>query len=160
MIDDGDPVVEDTLLQPLPGWRVQHLAGREDALETGQVVPAGDLFAVPHKCPDGGRRGEQSGHAELLDEFPEPLRAGLIQGAYVADGAALEVMRLSEMATVYHAYEDELARRGALDRPDGNPIELLICASPEDEAVAIVDAIKSMAGPHPDAVSSPGPECT
>ena len=31
-------------------------------------------------------------------------------------------------------------------RPDGEPIELLVCAGPEDEAVAIVDAIKSMVG--------------
>ena len=34
---------------------------------------------------------------------------------YVVDGAALEILRLTEIATVYHAYEAELARRGALD---------------------------------------------
>jgi DNA helicase-2/ATP-dependent DNA helicase PcrA len=33
----------------------------------------------------------------------------------VADGAALEVLRLSELALVYHAYEAERERRGALD---------------------------------------------
>ncbi len=32
------------------------------------------------------------------------------------------------------------------ERPDGDPIELIVCAGPEDEAVAIVDAIKSMVG--------------
>ncbi len=31
------------------------------------------------------------------------------------DGAALEVLRLTELAAVYRAYEQELARRGALD---------------------------------------------
>ena len=31
------------------------------------------------------------------------------------DGAALEVLRLTELAPVYRAYEEELARRGALD---------------------------------------------
>ncbi len=34
---------------------------------------------------------------------------------YVVDGAALEVLRLSELALVYHAYQDELGRRGVLD---------------------------------------------
>ena len=34
---------------------------------------------------------------------------------YVVDGAALEVMRLSELGAVYRAYQAELARRGALD---------------------------------------------
>ena len=34
---------------------------------------------------------------------------------YVVDGAALEVLRLTELAAVYRAYEAELARRGALD---------------------------------------------
>ena len=31
------------------------------------------------------------------------------------DGAALEILRLSELALVYRAYQEELARRGALD---------------------------------------------
>src|SRR6185295_4468351 len=34
---------------------------------------------------------------------------------YVRDAAALEIIRLRELARVYHAYEAELARRGALD---------------------------------------------
>ena len=34
---------------------------------------------------------------------------------YVRDAAALEIVRLRELARVYHAYEAELARRGALD---------------------------------------------
>ena len=33
----------------------------------------------------------------------------------MADGAALEVLRVSELATVYRAYQEELAERGALD---------------------------------------------
>ncbi len=37
-------------------------------------------------------------------------------------------------------------KRLVTDRPQGDPIELLVCAGPEDEAVAIVDAIKSMVG--------------
>ena len=34
---------------------------------------------------------------------------------YVTDGAALEVMRLAEIASVYRAYEEALAARGNLD---------------------------------------------
>jgi superfamily I DNA/RNA helicase len=38
-----------------------------------------------------------------------------LAASYLKDGAALEVMRLTELASVYHGYEEELARRGALD---------------------------------------------
>ena len=37
-------------------------------------------------------------------------------------------------------------KRLTTDRPDGDPVELVVCAGAEDEAVAIVDAIKSMVG--------------
>ncbi|MDO8485659.1 MAG: UvrD-helicase domain-containing protein, partial [Candidatus Limnocylindrales bacterium] len=37
-----------------------------------------------------------------------------LAATYVTDGAALEVLRLTELAAVYRAYEAELARRGAL----------------------------------------------
>ena len=37
-------------------------------------------------------------------------------------------------------------KRLTTDRPDGDAVELLVCAGAEDEAVAIVDAIKSMVG--------------
>jgi len=42
----------------------------------------------------------------LIDQLAE---------TYVADGAALEVMRLAEIGSVYRAYQEELASRGALD---------------------------------------------
>ncbi len=38
-----------------------------------------------------------------------------LKATYEADGAALEVVRLTELAQVFRAYEEELARRGALD---------------------------------------------
>ena len=38
-----------------------------------------------------------------------------LAASYVVDGAALEVMRWSEIASVYRAYQEALARRGALD---------------------------------------------
>jgi DNA helicase-2/ATP-dependent DNA helicase PcrA len=42
-------------------------------------------------------------------------RIDALAATYVIDGAALEVMRLTELARVYRAYETELHRRGALD---------------------------------------------
>jgi len=49
----------------------------------------------------------------LTDEQREA--AEHLAATYVADGAALEVLRLSELALVYRAYEAERERRGALD---------------------------------------------
>jgi superfamily I DNA/RNA helicase/RecB family exonuclease len=46
------------------------------------------------------------------DDHP---RIDTLAATYVIDGAALEVLRLTELAAVYRAYETELARRGALD---------------------------------------------
>ncbi len=46
------------------------------------------------------------------DDLP---RIASLAATYEADGAALEIVRLTELATVFHAYEDELAKRGALD---------------------------------------------
>jgi DNA helicase-2/ATP-dependent DNA helicase PcrA len=57
------------------------------------------------------------GRARYRGEFtPEDcLEIDRLAATYVADGAALEVMRLEELARVYRAYQDELANRGALD---------------------------------------------
>jgi superfamily I DNA/RNA helicase/RecB family exonuclease len=38
-----------------------------------------------------------------------------LAATYVVDGAALEILRLSELALVYRAYQEELVERGALD---------------------------------------------
>ncbi len=42
-------------------------------------------------------------------------RIDALAATYVQDGAALEVMRLAEIARVYRAYEDAIATRGLLD---------------------------------------------
>ncbi len=42
-------------------------------------------------------------------------RIDALAATYVADAAALEIMRLQELALVYRAYQAELVRRGALD---------------------------------------------
>ncbi|MEJ7695596.1 MAG: ATP-dependent helicase [Candidatus Limnocylindrales bacterium] len=58
-----------------------------------------------------------TGRAQPASRFsPEDQpRITQLAATYEADGAALEVMRLTELARVYRAYEQELARRGALD---------------------------------------------
>ena len=42
-------------------------------------------------------------------------RIDALAATYETDGAALEILRLTELAAVFRAYEEELARRGALD---------------------------------------------
>ncbi len=60
---------------------------------------------------------------EVLDE--KTLDAiDVLAPTYAVDAAALEVLRLSELALVYRVYEEELARRGALDF--GSQIALVI----------------------------------
>ena len=48
------------------------------------------------------------------------------------------------------------------ERPDGEPIQVVTCGSPEDEAVAIVDAIKALAQPGEGSASrsAPSRSCT
>ena len=58
-----------------------------------------------------------TGHAVGRNQFDreDHPRIDALAASYVVDGAALEVLRLRELALVYRAYEEELARRGALD---------------------------------------------
>ncbi len=58
-----------------------------------------------------------TGHADGRGQFAatDHPRIDALADTYVMDGAALEVMRLTELALVYRAYEEELANRGALD---------------------------------------------
>jgi hypothetical protein len=63
------------------------------------------------------RNVDASGRARSRGGFEEDQQPQIDQlaGSYLVDGAALEVMRLTELASVYHAYQDALAERGALD---------------------------------------------
>jgi superfamily I DNA/RNA helicase len=85
-------------------------AGDEHAdPEFERVEKAGEKEARRTIAGDGRalRRG-QFASADLP-------RIDTLAATYVADGAALEVLRLSELAIVYRAYQEELERRGALD---------------------------------------------
>ena len=57
------------------------------------------------------------GHAHRPSTVPArgPAEIDELADDYVRDGAALEIVRLRELARVYHAYQAELVRRGALD---------------------------------------------
>jgi DNA helicase II / ATP-dependent DNA helicase PcrA len=91
---------------------------------TERAAAAGDLTADPdfekvEKIADREARravwgtGYAISRKRLTDEQREA--AEHLAATYVADGAALEVLRLSELALVYRAYETERERRGALD---------------------------------------------
>ena len=58
-----------------------------------------------------------TGAAISRNQFPPEQHTQIDQlaASYVVDGAALEVMRLNEIAVVYRAYQEELVKRGALD---------------------------------------------
>ena len=81
--------------------RVRPGGGREDGRPRG----------APH---DRRRRLAPTAAAgSPADDLPAHRRAR--RRPTSRDGAALEVLRLTELARVYRAYEEELARRGALD---------------------------------------------
>jgi DNA helicase-2/ATP-dependent DNA helicase PcrA len=91
---------------------------------TERAAAAGDPTADPdfekvEKIADREARravwgtGAAVSRGHLTDEQREA--AEHLAATYVADGAALEVLRLSELALVYRAYEAERERRGALD---------------------------------------------
>jgi DNA helicase-2/ATP-dependent DNA helicase PcrA len=84
-------------------------AGELREFDTRMFVKATDREARRTVAGDGrahGRNQFASKHHARIDALAEE---------YERDGAALEVMRLAELATVYRAYEAELAARGALD---------------------------------------------
>ena len=59
--------------------------------------------------------GDGRAHAKSWFPFDDLPRIDALAATYEQDGAALEVLRLVELAVIYRAYEEELARRGALD---------------------------------------------
>ena len=93
------------------------IRGKERAEAMGQEVEY-DLADVTKAADREARRTVHgSGKAASRNQFtPEQLtQIDELADTYVADGAALEVMRWSEIASVYRAYQEELTRRGALD---------------------------------------------
>lgn len=87
------------------------------------AVRAGDDAAPPDEAirrtaqREARRTTDGGGHARRMGTFAPEQQAAIeeLAATYVADGAALEVLRFQELALVYRAYQDELRRRGALD---------------------------------------------
>jgi superfamily I DNA/RNA helicase len=89
----------------------------ERAQDRGEDPPF-DPKAVEKAADREARRAVGgTGGADARGRFAPEQHPQIDQLAatYVVDGAALEVMRLLELATVYRAYQVELAARGALD---------------------------------------------
>ncbi|MGC8633595.1 MAG: ATP-dependent helicase [Candidatus Limnocylindrales bacterium] len=90
----------------------------ERAAEAGEPDADPDLAAVEKVADREARRRVWGTGAAVPRPWLSDAQAAQVDGlaaTYVADGAALEVLRLSELALVYHAYEAERERRGALD---------------------------------------------
>ena len=92
---------------------------REERAEAaGDDAAGADLEAVEKAADREARRAiAGDGSARRRNQFAadDLPRIDALAETYVADGAALEVLRVSELAPVYRAYQEELARRGALD---------------------------------------------
>jgi superfamily I DNA/RNA helicase/RecB family exonuclease len=90
----------------------------ERAEEAGDENANADLSWVEKAADREARRtisGDGRAQARGRFEGADLPRIHALADSYVTDGAALEVLRLSELAIVYRAYQGELATRGALD---------------------------------------------
>ena len=90
----------------------------ERAFEVGSPDADPDFETVEKRADREARRAVAgTGAAVPRTVLNEDQRAAVdgLAATYVEDGAALEVLRLSELALVYRAYEAERERRGALD---------------------------------------------
>jgi DNA helicase-2/ATP-dependent DNA helicase PcrA len=91
---------------------------KERAEARGEEIADYSFESVEKEASKEARRTTSGdGKARYLNTFTDDQRTEIdaLADTYVEDGAALEVMRLGELAHVYHAYQAELARRGALD---------------------------------------------
>lgn len=107
-------------LNPLRSVRAAYadLRRRERAEDAGDATAVPDLTNVEKVADREARRtiwGDGRAHYRGEFDLADHPRIDALADTYVADGAALEVLRLSELALVYRAYQDELADRGALD---------------------------------------------
>lgn len=84
-------------------------SGKEVGYDPDAPMKTADREARRTVGGSGGVQHRSRYTEEQLTQIDE------LKDTYVKDGAALEVMRLQEIASVYRAYQAELTRRGALD---------------------------------------------
>ena len=100
-------------LQPMREVRKDYARFR-----AAERADGGDFRPVEKTAEREARRTvDATGHATARSHFDEDHQRQIdeLAATYVEDGAALEVMRLTELASVYRAYQQELTARGALD---------------------------------------------
>ncbi|HYO41686.1 MAG TPA: ATP-dependent helicase, partial [Candidatus Limnocylindrales bacterium] len=106
-------------LEPLRKVRgaYQGLRANERAEDAGELREYDARMFVKATDREARRSIAGDGHAKGRNQFASEHHARIdaLAEEYERDGAALEIMRLTELATVYRAYEAELANRGALD---------------------------------------------
>ena len=107
-------------LKPVRDVRSQYagVRAKERAEAAGLEVRKYRPDEHARKAEQGARRtvigtGSLVGRSQLDEE--QLAKIDTLADTYERDGAALEVLRLTEIARVYRAYEAELAARGALD---------------------------------------------
>ena len=84
-------------------------AGVESNYDVAEAAKKADLEARRRVKGDGTVMSRWQYTPEQQDEIDR------LAASYVADAAALEVMRWAEIASVYRAYQEALVKRGALD---------------------------------------------
>ena len=95
-----------------------------DAREVRKALGGPDLEKEARKAARRSVRGDGSLGSEATLSHEQREAVAALAPTLVRDAEALEVLRLQEEALVYAAYQDELARRGALDF--GEQIQLAI----------------------------------
>ena len=106
-------------LEPLRKVRGAYasLRANERAEDAGELREYDARMFVKITDREARRSVAGDGHARGRNEFAQDdhARIDALADDYERDGAALEILRLTEIARVYRAYEEALAARGALD---------------------------------------------
>ncbi len=106
-------------LEPLRKVRgaYANLRANERAEDAGELREYDARMFVKATDREARRSIAGDGHAHGRNHFGDDDHARIdrLADEYERDGAALEILRLTEIARVYRAYEEALAARGALD---------------------------------------------
>ena len=111
----GQPASRSARSASAYAWRPRATSAPRPAARRREYDPRWPSRRPPTARPAARSPATASAHPRSWFAADDQPRIDELADTYVADGAALEVLRLTELAPVYRAYEAELARRGALD---------------------------------------------